>query len=148
MRKRFMVPVALCAGLALAALPAAALADGTTVTVGTTAQLVAGVEVDIPVTVTCALPPNASGGEIFQSIASVEEAVGKSIAHGQGGLPGVPCDGASHAVTSRLLADTSGPPFKPGQAVTAASVFFCFNTPTGGVCGSAGSGPVVIDLKR
>jgi hypothetical protein len=150
MRYRFLAPITVCAGALLALLPAAASADGMTLTVGTTAHLVAGVEVDVPITVSCApLPPPSSGTVFVMSLVLVEEAVGKSIAHGQGFVPEVPCDGASHTATSAVIADTSSPPFKRGQAVvTAAFADFCVNTSTGGVCDSAGSAPVTIAIRR
>ena len=148
--KRFWLPLMLCAGAVLALVPALASADGMTLTLGTTAHLIAGVEVDVPITVSCApLPPPSFGTVFDMSTVQVEEAVGKAIAHGQGFVPVVPCDGASHTVTSVVIADTSSPPFKKGQAVvTQAFAEFCVNTPTGGVCDSAGSAPVAIAIKR
>jgi hypothetical protein len=150
MRKRFLVPITLCAGVLLALLPAGASAAGMTLTVGTTAHLVAGVEVDVPITLSCApLPPPSFGTVFDMSSVRVEEAVGKSIAHGEGFIPTVPCDGASHTATAAVIADTSSPPFKRGQAVvTSAFAELCVNTSTGGVCDSASSGPTTIAIKR
>jgi hypothetical protein len=146
-RARFLLPIALCVGGLVAFLPTAASADGVTLTVGTTAQLVAGVEVDLPITVNCApLPPPSSGMGAF---VEVEEAVSKStIAHGTGLIPAVSCDGTDQAVVAQVIADSSSAPFKQGKAVMTRAFFeVCENAPPF-ECVLAIVGPQEITIKR
>jgi hypothetical protein len=67
---------------------------------------------------------------------SVEQASGKSIAHGSGSIFGslnsalpFPCDGAAHTVSVNVLADPSGPPFHGGPAVFSAFAHAQAGTP-------------------
>jgi len=143
-RRRFLVFFALCLGAAAAVVPAVASEDGTTITIGASATLVARVEVDIHTVVNCApLPAPASQ----MSSINLEEAVSKSsIARGSGFFPVVTCDGADHAVTAIVFADSSGPPFKRGQAVvTFASINVCTSSfPV--VCEGGSAGPQVVSI--
>ena len=88
-------------------------------------SLTAKVLASVPVTVSCspfdpALTPTGS----FAGV-SIEQAVGKSIARGNGSTPfttpGGPlpftCDGADQTVNVDVVADPAGPPFKRGSAV-------------------------------
>jgi len=141
-----LLPIALCLSGAVALLPVAASADGVTLAVGSTAQLVAGVEVDVPITVNCApLPPPSSSG---MSSFVIEEAVGESIAFGSGIPPPLTCDGTDHSAVVKVIANTSGPPFRRGKAVvTIAVVQLCENSPPF-ACESASVGPQTITIKR
>jgi hypothetical protein len=105
-------------------------------------DLQAGVLIVLPVTVSCSPFDPAlvmAGSNVF---VSVEQAVTKTaIAHGFGGSPQMgenpilyPCDDSPHTVTLNVLADSSGPPFKKGQAVFSASASAAAGTPCGPGC--------------
>lgn len=149
MRRPMLVPVALLAGLILTAVPATASADDLSLTVGSTARLVAGVEVDVPMTVSCDLPPPLPGtGVVAMTNVQLEEAVGKSIARGSGFLSIPACDGSSQSLVSRVLADPSGPPFRVGTGVVTVFVSACVNTRSGYACQGGGAGPSTITIKH
>jgi hypothetical protein len=145
------------AGVAAVA-PAAAAAD-ITVTVGEPG-IMAGVSVNVPVTVTCAVGDSTfmqSGDSVFVSIA---QAVDKAtIAHGTGYASGgssmfgpvpllFPCDGTPATVAVTVPAATDGPPFKRNKdaVITAQSSAYAFG-PTGYVTQSGSSGPVTARLR-
>jgi hypothetical protein len=71
------------------------------------------------------------GGQV-----SVEQAVGKSIAHGSSFIPGLQCTGVNQVIPVTILADPSGPPFKNGIAIVSATLSAC-NYGATFTCGSA-----------
>jgi hypothetical protein len=125
-------------GASFLAVPAAeAEVSGMTVEVGTSATLVAGVYVAVPVTVTCV----ADEASIFadEIDVSLTQKAGRELAHGSGGIGyqspaynaigfGTPvtCDGLPHTysvdVFPDLSPDSSSGPFSGGKAV--AQAFF------------------------
>ena len=146
LRARFLLPAALCLSVVVALLPTAASAAGMTLAIGSTGHLVAGVEVDLPITVSCDRlpPPTFNGMSNFQ----IEEAVGKSIARGSGFVSApVTCDGSTQAAVVQIIADPTGPPFRRGKAVVT-SAFFSVCSSVTFVCDSASAGPQVIMIKR
>jgi len=105
-------------------------------------NLQAGVLIVLPMTVSCSPFDPAltmAGSSVF---VSVEQAVSKtSIARGFAGAPQMgdnpilyPCDDSPHTVTLNVLADSSGPPFRKGQAVFSASASAAAGTPCGPGC--------------
>jgi hypothetical protein len=96
-----------------------ALADnGVTIGVAPTATLTAKVEVVTTITVSCPVGWYPMGG----AGVTVEEAVGKAIAHGSGSASGIQCSGANQVVPVTILADPTGPPFKNGTAIVTANI--------------------------
>src|SRR5690348_5093989 len=115
----------LCAiGLALS--PTIASASGVTISAGP-GSLTGKVALTVPLTVSCGSPFwDPSSQELFgeEIYLNVEQASGKSIAHGSGSAfastPGplfVQCDGRAATIPVTVLADPSGPPFHGGTAV-------------------------------
>jgi hypothetical protein len=115
-----------------------------TVSVPAKADLTARLLVVVPVTVTCGpyeVPP------AFESLSvQLSQAVKKKIAQGGAfpgmGTPFLTCDGAPHTYTANVIANSSGPPFRKGDALI---------TATAGVSGatseSGSAGPQVIRLR-
>jgi hypothetical protein len=119
----------------------------------------AKVLVTVPVTVACT--PFDPSLTHFSSSAtvSIEQAAGKSIAHGSGFAftPAAssllfPCDGADHTVDVGVTADPASPPFKRGAAAATASAFAFAGLPCGPGCffnltpQSAGVGPTEVKI--
>jgi hypothetical protein len=114
----------------------AASAQAITVSLGA-ASLSGRVAVTAPVTVSCT-PFDPSLILLNESInVSVEQASGRSIAHGTAvsgtfGSPLLfPCDGSQTTVPVTISADTSGPPFHGGTAVINASASADAGVPCG-----------------
>lgn len=135
-----------CVSALVALTPLSAQAqEEMTITVGPTGTLLArGVAVIVPMEITCG--PIEVDPRFTMADAELRQAVRRQIAHGFG-FPEQPivCDGTPHPNTATILADTSGPPFKKGQAVVEVSVrvgneTFC--------CISGGSGIQTIRLRR
>jgi len=114
-------------------------------TVAPTARLVAGVEVDVSLTVNCTPLPGAVLGP-FSHVA-VEQKVGKSIAFGEVFPPEPTCDGLDHTLVVQVFADPSGAPFKAGKAVVTAVDLDVF-VPSTGQSEFATVGPVEVTIKR
>jgi hypothetical protein len=145
------------AGVAAVA-PAAAAAD-MTVTVGQPA-IMAGVSVNVPVTVTCGTV-EATFTQTNDSVTvSIAQAIDKTtIAHGTGYASGgssmygpvpllFPCDGTPTTIAVTVPAATDGPPFKRNKdAVVTAQSFASAFGPVGYVTESGSSGPVTVKLK-
>jgi hypothetical protein len=118
---------ALLVGSATAAVLAGStsVASAMTMSVGDP-SLTAKVLVEVPVTVSCS-PFDPSLTPLSENaFVSIEQAVGKQIARGSGGVGSptpllFPCDGADHTVDVGVLADPAGPPFKRGAAVVRGS---------------------------
>jgi hypothetical protein len=137
---------ALLAASAATALGVAAPASAAvTVSVPAKADLTARLLVVVPVTVTCGpyeVPP------LFSSLSvQLSEAVKKQIAQGQVflgmGTALVTCDGAPHTYTANVVANSSGPPFRKGDAlITATASAFTGTTNDQGT-----AGPQVIRLR-
>src|SRR4051794_39656912 len=151
MLKRF-IPLAV-ASLAAAG-PAAAAAD-MTVAVGQPG-LMAGVSVNVPVTVTCAVSDPTFTQSSDSITVSIAQAVDKAIAHGTGYASGgssmfgpipllFPCDGTPKTVAVAVPAATDGPPFKRNKdaVVTAQSSAYSFG-PSGYVTVTGSSGSVAV----
>jgi hypothetical protein len=120
------------------------------------------VAITVPVTVTCsAFDPSLT--LTYENInVQVEQAAGKSIAHGSyvamNGLPTLlfPCDGSQTTVPVTINADPAGPPFHRGPAVftsIASAVAYtpcfpgsttCFTNPSASQ--TASTGPVEINI--
>jgi hypothetical protein len=136
---------ALLAASAATALGAVAPASAAvTVSVPETADLSARLLVKVPVTVTCG-PVDVTGSSLQVQLS---QAVKKEIAHGSvflGGMFGgltFTCDGAPHAYSVTVVADSSGAPFRRGSAVITATAFLFGATSDQGT-----SGPQVIRLR-
>ena len=138
MRQSFIrITVLATAITVLAALPATAGAattggsspGGATITIEVgRATLSQKVVVNVPVTVTCSLnpdalpefPQNGTGGGI-----QIVQANGKSQTSGTSGVPAFTCDGLPQTFTLQVLADpvSGGLHFKKGAAAIQASAF-------------------------
>src|SRR3954452_14451733 len=152
-----LIPVAAAAAVA-AATPAAAAAD-MTVTVGPP-EIMAGVSVNVPVTVTCGTA-EATFAQTSDSISvSIAQAIDKTtIAHGTGYASGgssmygpipllFPCDGTATTIAVAVPAATDGPPFKRNKdAVVSAQSFASAFGPTGYISQTGSSGAVPAKLK-
>jgi len=115
-----------------------AMADnGVNLSVVPDATLTAKLEVQVTVTASC-----PAGWSTMGSSVVVEQAVGKSIAHGTGYLPYFQCTGTDQVIPVIILADPSGPPFKKGTAIVSAT-FSAFDYTTY----SSGTGSVTTTLK-
>jgi hypothetical protein len=115
---------------------AAASAQAMTISLGT-ANLLGRVAITEPVAVSCT-PFDPSLMLLDESMnVSVEQASGRSIAHGTGGSGAFgspllfPCDGSQTTVAVTISADTSGPPFHGGTAVVNASASANAGVPCG-----------------
>jgi hypothetical protein len=112
--------------IAIVTLALAGAAQAMTLDVGSP-NLTARVFVTVPVTVTC--DPVSAGLTVFsQSVTvRVEQAAGRGIARGTGGLgssyPSLlfPCDGSAQTLAVTVLADPAGPPFHGGPAILTAT---------------------------
>jgi hypothetical protein len=121
----------MAAALAFSAITIASADNGVDVSVEPTATLTAKVEVTATVNATC---PN--GWYTMVDNVSVEQAVGKEVAHGSGYIPGVQCTGVTQTIPVQILADSTGPHFKNGTAIVSANLFACGYTGTY-ICASA-----------
>jgi hypothetical protein len=143
---------ALAAALGLlVVVPAASAASG--VSIGSSAQLVNKLYVDVPITYSCtAFPP---GPYNFSSVfVSLEQANNKVIASGSAFNSSPMCDGATHtdvvAVYPSISSYTStGVPFKAGAANASASVSDCSLDPSTFIqtCDNASTGPVTVKIS-
>jgi len=141
---RSVVATASVSALALV-LPAAATA-AVTITLPARADLTAKILVTVPVTVTCGpytQPLNSTSVSL-----SIEQATSKGIAHGsafRGGFMdptfALTCDGVAHVYSVALTADTSGPPFKNGNAIISGNAGAFFDCCTGET-GTTGPQPI------
>ncbi|TMF44957.1 MAG: hypothetical protein E6I24_10240 [Chloroflexi bacterium] len=115
-----------------------AMADnGVNLSVEPNATLTARLEVQMTMTASCPTGAYTMGSNVI-----VEQAIGKSIAHGTGYLPYFQCTGADQVLSVMVLADPSGLPFKKGTAIVSASFFaYDYTTNTSGV------GSVITTLK-
>ena len=117
--------------IGLGLVPAAASAADLSITPGN-ASLTGKVALTVPVTVSCSAPFwDATTQELFQEniSVSVEQASGRSIAHGSStayaSVPDslfVQCDGVPVTVPVTVWADVSGPPFHNGSAVVSGAI--------------------------
>ena len=114
---RFALVLPVLVILAVSSATVALATNGVNVSVAPTATLMAKLEVDLMVTTAC-----PSGWQTMEASVAVEEAVGKSIAHGTAFIPGVQCTGADQVIPVTVIADPSGPPFKKGTAIASAKL--------------------------
>jgi hypothetical protein len=120
---------------------ATALADnGLNLTVEPNATLTGKLEVQLTMTASC-----PTGWYTMGSTVTVEQAVGKSIAHGSGYLSGLQCTGTDLVIPVTILADPSGPPFHNGPAIASGN-FYAYDY-TGGSGGGLASVTAAIKLK-
>jgi hypothetical protein len=114
---------------------------GMTIALGTP-DLQAGVLIAVPMTASCSpFDPALTLTNTFIGV-SVEQAVTKTaIARGSAFSPPMgdnpilyPCDDSPHTFTLNVLADSSGPPFKKGQAVFSATASAVAATSCGPGC--------------
>jgi hypothetical protein len=112
---RLALVVPMLAIMAVASATVALADNGVNVSIDPAATLTAKVEVVITVTASC---PN--GWFPMDTGVSIEQAVGKSIAHGTGYMAGLRCTGANQVIPVTILADPTGPPFKNGTAIATA----------------------------
>lgn len=133
---------------AFAASPALAT---TTVSVGPSADLIGKVSAQVPVTATCG-PLDPTLPFSFSASVTLTQARAKEIATGIASVGtglttstpvSVVCDGTPQTFTVTVNANTSGPPFKNGQAVVQAFAF-TFISPT---FEQATTGPQTIRLR-
>jgi hypothetical protein len=120
--RRLVVPLVLAG---VASLPATAAAQTLSVRVDGTPELSGKVLITVPVTASCSPfePPQLFFG--VSVTVSIEQATKGAIAHGSAfaNLSSTdPCDGADHTVLVNVLADSSGPPFKRGNAAFSVSM--------------------------
>jgi hypothetical protein len=108
-----------CVSALVALTPLGAQAQGeVTITVGARGELLLrGVAATVPVEITCG--PMEVDPRFTDTSAELQQAVRHRIAHGFGFFPEQPivCDGTPHPNTFTVEADTSGPPFRKGDAV-------------------------------
>jgi hypothetical protein len=139
---RKFVSLALAATVAVVIAATAATARaGMTLSLGQP-DLQAGVLIVLPMTVSCSpFDPALVMGSSYVSV-SVEQAVTKTaIARGFAFSPQMgnnpilyPCDDSPHTFTLNVVADSSGPPFKKGQALFSASASAAAGTSCGPGC--------------
>jgi hypothetical protein len=134
-----------CVSALVALTPLGAQAQGeVTVTVGARGTLLArGVAATVPMEITCG--PMEVDPRFTDASAELQQAVRHRIAHGLG-FPEQPivCDGTPHPNTATIPADTSGPPFRKGDAVV--EVFVRVGNETF-CCPSGSSGFQIIKLN-
>jgi hypothetical protein len=147
--------------VAAAAAPASAAAD-MSVAVGQP-EVVAGVAVTVPVTVSCS-PFDPSLTYFSDGVfVTISQAVNKEIAHGSGSASGglfgggallFPCDTTQSTIPVTVVAATDGPPFKRNkEGLVSASASASAGVSCGPGCffnitGQTGSSPpVVVKLK-
>jgi hypothetical protein len=134
---------------------AAGTAQAMTISLGTP-SLIGRVSISEPVTVACT-PFDPSLTQFAQSVSvSVEQASGRSIAHGSGSsFMSFGCDGSRYTIPVGVSADPAGPPFHGGPAVFTAFAGASAGTPCGFSPGcftspfenqSAREGPVTLGM--
>jgi hypothetical protein len=118
--RRLMVPIA---AVAAALVPAAAMASGLTLSLGS-ARLIDRTVVTLPVTVSCSIDPSVANYIFNETLAaSVQQPAGRSFATASVMLSGsqtnpiFPCDGSSTTVNLAMVANPGGPPFHRGTAI-------------------------------
>jgi hypothetical protein len=116
---RLVLVVPTLAIMAVASATVAFADNGVSISVDPTASLTAKVEVVVSVTASC---PN--GWYPMGSQVIVEQAVGRSIAHGSGYFA-IQCTGATQVIPVIILADPTGPHFKSGTAIVSANLTAC-----------------------
>jgi hypothetical protein len=140
--RRLFVLTCVSALVALTPLSAKAQPPGVTITVGATATLQSRIVATVPVQITCG--PLEVG--FAQESATIEQAAGKQIAHGQGfSDQPIVCDGTAQPNTFTFLADPSGPPFHGGDAAVSIGLVIC--DPASVVCISGSSGIQIVRLR-
>jgi hypothetical protein len=134
-----------CVSALVALTPLGAQAQGeVTITVGPEGTLLLrGVAATVPMEITCG--PIEVDPRFTMADAELHQAVKHQIAHGFG-FPEQPivCDGTPHPNIATIEADTSGPPFRKGDA--AAEVFVSVGNEAQ-CCISGSSGVQVIRLR-
>jgi hypothetical protein len=118
---RVALVVPTLAVMALASATVALADNGVNVSIDPSATLTAKIEVVTTITASCPSGWFTMGGQV-----TVEQAIGKEIAHGSAYIPGIHCTGVNQVIPLTVLADPSGAPFKNGTAVVTAS-FSAFN---------------------
>jgi hypothetical protein len=125
--------IATTAVLAAAGLAAAtATAASSTMTFERKAELLAGLAVEFPVSVSCTAPEVTTPISLSVQLQQLQKEGGNAepaVVNGFGFVPGVVCDGAEHAYTIvvRTFAPEGEPLplFRRGAALASASLFSC-----------------------
>ena len=123
---RKLLVLAAIVGVSVLAVPTAgANVTGFSVEVGSSATLVAGVYLQVPVTFTCLADESSLPFTYVDSWVDVTQKVGKDIAHGRGYITGdIICDGIPHASTASVFPPNEGGlAFKGGKAVVTGGLF-------------------------
>jgi hypothetical protein len=138
MVKSFIRLLVLTALAVVAAAPisaSAATSSGMTLTVGSPITLQNKVLVTVPVTVTCVAPLSIDPTLVepgFVNV-SVQQAIGKTVSHGSGGIQLDSCSPTPETFLVQVVPDTTQPasgPFKHGNAILQATGELCdFNFP-------------------
>ena len=134
--------LALAVGVLAPTAAHASVGGGPSVTImlGTRAELVNRVLVQVPVTGTCT-PPNGAVSTFDDLSVMVQQAFGKALATGFG-FTSVPCDGTPFTINVGVT--TGGPvAFHNGSAVAQASLFASFSD---GTSVTVGNGPLTIKI--
>ena len=125
LRSMIVVPLLIAAGTVAASADTTGTGSGMSITVPSSATLVARVAVPLTVQITCSAPNLSnyfvyngpyisSGGSV-----TVSQASGKGVNNATGWINGaLNCDGASHSYDVAILATS---PFHPGQAAITGS---------------------------
>ena len=117
---------------AVAAVPVTALADATTtmtIVVGDPITLQNKLLVTVPITITCPAPLAAGFMPGFVNV-TVEQASGKSVSHGSGGVSLVACDTTPQSFLVQVTPDVlpvASSPFHKGSAILMANSEICDN---------------------
>ena len=125
LRSMIVVPLLLAAGTVAASADTTGTGSGMSITVPSSATLVARVAVPLTVQITCSAPslsnyyvyygPFVNSGSSF----TVSQASGRGVNSASGSISGaIICDGASHSYDVSILASS---PFHTGQAAITAS---------------------------
>jgi len=109
-----------------------------------------GAEVDVTVTYSCpdgwSVVQGKGGGGIFVNIQQAVNKTSQASGSASGGTNLI-CDGTAHSAVVQVLANTPGPPFRVGPAVSTAEFSACSDE----FCSSfesANSGPTVVRLSK
>jgi len=117
---------------AVAAVPVTALADASTtmtIDVGQSITLQNKLLVTVPVTITCPGPLTAGFMPGFVNV-TIEQANGKSVSHGTGGVSLAACDTTPQTFLIQVTPDilpVASPPFRKGSAILMVTSQICDN---------------------
>ncbi|HEX9036503.1 MAG TPA: hypothetical protein VF808_05880 [Ktedonobacterales bacterium] len=110
---------------------------GSTMSFGT-ATLVNRVILDLPVTITCSIPGDATLQGWQQSSATVSQTVGRTVITNSGWLSTIICTGAPVTYIAQITPNADTPAYHPGPAIASAFYYIPYCEPTS--CGAASDG--------